>query len=299
MIASARYKRRWISSQAKALTVATGLADPEAAMRKLVTDLLEEAEQKEVPINLPLVASCRYIVEIRAESIPGPAMLLPTPQGAKILVNSSDSPGRQNFSAAHEICHTFFPSAAQASGADCFIGHFSISLEEEYLCDIGASSLLLPQYLVSAKVKSQGCSLDGIICLADEFAASIEATAIAWAQTAPWPCAVVFFEEKLKPSELKRRNQRVFPGMEDLLPQPELRISHACTTSNFPFFLPKDKSVSRNGPIYRCINDERTGGPDFLELQGEEKIIYAESIFAPYRKNGKLTTRVVSLIQPA
>lgn len=298
MIASSKTRRRWLSSQAKAIAKVAGLANPEAAIRKLVADLLEEADQKEAPVNLPLVASFRGIVEIRSESIRGTAILLSSSRGLEILVNSADPLGRRNFSAAHEICHTFFPDdAAHASGADRFIGHFSSRLEEEYLCDIGASSLLLPPRLVSAKINSYGCCLDAIIRLADEFESSIEATAIAWAQASPWPSAVVFFEEKLKPSELKKKDQTPFPGMEDLLPQPELRITHTCAASGFPLFLPKDKSVSRSGPIYRCMEEERTDGLDTFELNYEEKRIHTESIFAPYRKDGKLTNRVVSLIQ--
>lgn len=295
VVVSARPKKKWLSSQAKALVEMTGLADPEAAMRKLVADLLEEAEQRESPVNLPLVASFRHIVDIRADSIPGPAMLISTPRGLEILVNSSDPLSRQNFSAGHEICHTFFP--AHTPGADWFIGHFSSGLEEEFLCDIGASALLLPPALVSARIGSYGCCLDAIIRLAGEFESSIEATAVAWAQASPWSCAIVFFEEKLSPTELKKKDQLPFLGMEDLLPQSELRIAHACVAVSFPFYLPKDKSVSRDGPIYRCMAEERTTGDDILELHKEQRKIYAESIFVPYRKDGKMTNRVVSLIR--
>jgi len=300
VIGSVVTRKRWLSSQARALKEMTGLADPEVAMRKLVADLLHEAEQDDAPINLPLVASVRGIVEIRAESIQGSGMLLYTPRGLEILVNSSDALGRRNFSAAHEICHTFFPDhAAHVSGTDHFIGYFSIKLEEEFLCDIGASLMLLPPHLVSAKIGRYGCCLNAVIRLADEFEASIEATAIAWAQASPWQCAVVFFEERLKPSQLKRKNQMAFPSLEDVLPQPELRIAHACASPGFPLFLPKDKSVSREGSIYRCMAEQQTTGPDTLEFHGEEKHIYAESIFAPYRKDSELTRRVVSLIRPA
>ena len=98
MVVSAKSKRKWLSLQAKALVEITGLADPEAAMRKLVATLLDEAEQKEAPINLPLVASFRGVEEIKAESIQGPAMLLSTNRGFKILVNIDDPKRRQNFS---------------------------------------------------------------------------------------------------------------------------------------------------------------------------------------------------------
>lgn len=298
MVVSVRPKKKWVSSQSKALVKMTGLADPEAAIRKLVADLLQEAEQREAPINLPLVASFRQVVAIRADSLLGPAMLVSTPRGLEILVNSSDPLGRRNFSAGHEICHTFFRvDVAHASGVDQFIGHFSIKQEEEYLCDIGASALLLPPTLVSAKIGAYNCCLDEILRMSNDFESSIEAAAIAWTQCSPWPCAVVFFEETLKPIELKKKGQLPFLGMEDMLPRPELRIAHAYAAAGFPFYLPKDKSVSREGPIYRCMAEERTTGDDILELHEEQRKIHAESIFVPYRKDGKMTNRVVSLIR--
>lgn len=294
---SGKAKRQWISLQAKSIAESAGLADPEAAMHKLVAGLLEEAEQKQAPINLPLVASFRGIIEIAAETMNGPAMLLPTSKGLKIRVNSSDSSGRRNFSTAHEICHTLFPSGTKhiVGKVDSFIGHFYVPQEEEYLCDIGASCLLLPPHLVSPEVESYGRCLDAIIRLAEEFQSSIEAAAIAWAQASPWQCAVVFFEEKLKPVQIKMKDQFAFPSMDDMKPEPELRIVHVCPSSAFPFFLPPHKSVSRDGPIYRCMKENRTVGEDVLELR-EEKRIHTESIYAPYRKEGRLQSRVISLI---
>lgn len=289
--------KKWLSSQAKYLMEKTETNDPEVAMRELVADLLEEAGQKSIPINLPLVASFRGIIGIKSESILGTAMLVPTEHGLQILVNSSDPKSRQNFSIAHEICHTFFPGNIN-EGEDHFIGQFLIRLEEEYLCDIGASELLIPPAVISAKINEHGCCLEGILSLANEAECSIEAMSISWVQTSEWPCAIVFFEEKLKPSQFKNRNQIVFPGMEDMQPRPELRITHAYVSKCFPFFLPKDKSVHREGIISRCLEELRSAGLDTLDLKGGKISIYAESIFAPYRKDGEMTKRVVSLIRP-
>jgi hypothetical protein len=55
--------------------------------------------------------------------------------------------------------------------------------------------------------------------------------------------------------------------------------------------------MDRGGLIYRCIAEQRTAGADRLELQHEQRPIYAESIFVPYRKDGQLTNRVLSLIR--
>ena len=278
----------------------TGLDDPVAAIRKLVENLLEETDQKEAPIDLPVVASFRGVVEIRAEAMITAAMLVPTPQGLRILVNVADPQGRHNFSIAHEICHTLFPnySTNPVTKVDKFVGRFSLREEEEYLCDIGASHLLLPPPLLVPKMLSYEPCLDAILHLAKDFQSSLEATAIAWAQACPWRCAVVFFEEDLKPTEAKRKDQLVLPGLEDDFKlEPQLRIALACVSSDFPFFLPKHKSVRKDGPIYHALaTQSRTSGYDMLNLGGDEKKIHVESLYAPYRKEGVVQNRVVSLV---
>ena len=299
-VSMGKKKGQWASSEARSLLECTGLDDPVAAMRKLVDNLLQEAEQKEAPINLPVVASFRGVVEIRTELIKDTAMLVPTPQGLRILVNMTDPIGRRNFSAAHEVCHTLFPNYANhpIAKVDKLLGRFSIREEEEYLCDMGASYLLLPPSLVLPRVQSYGSCLDAIIQLADDFQSSLEAAAIAWAQASPWQCAVVFFEENLKPSEVKRKDQLILPGMEDDFKlEPELRIALACVSSDFPIFLPKHKSVKRDGPIYQSLaTQSRTNGIDILDIGGEQKIIRTESLYMPYRREGGLQNRVVSLL---
>lgn len=289
--------RLWKTHQAKALAQAMGLSDPVAAVRKLAADLLEEAEQNQAPVDLRLVASFRNIADIHLTSISGSAMLLPSEQGFIILLNSSDPLGRRNFSTAHEICHTFFPCKESDNSTSHTVGMFSIQDEEEYLCDIGASALLLPPKLVQDEIEACGCRLDAILQIANRFRSSIEAAAIAWAQSSPWPCAVVFFEEKLKPIELRLEEQMSLPGIEKPSPRPKLRIMHACPSASFPFFLPKNKSVSADGPIYRCITEGQTVGTEKLELCGEERRLHVESILAPYHKSGKIIRRVVSLLK--
>jgi hypothetical protein len=295
-----RQQRRWVSLEARSLLECTGLDDPVAAIRKLVDGLLKETEQKEAPINLPVVASFRGVVEIRAERMIVAAMLVPISEGLRILVNIADPQGRRNFSIAHEICHTLFPNYASNPVAriDKVIGQFSMHQEEEYLCDIGASHLLLPPSLLLPKIVSYGPCLDAILQLAEEFQTSLEAAAIAWAEASPWPYAVIFLEENLKPSEMKRKNQLILPGMEDdFRLEPALRIALACASSNFPFFLPKHKSVARDGPIYQALaTQSRTSGKEVLNLGGDEKGILSESLYAPYWKRGVLQHRVVSLV---
>ena len=231
MLAMSKAKKKWAGTEARSLMECTGLGDPEAAMHKLVDDLLQEAKQSAAPINLPVVASFRGIFEIRSESMIVAAMLVPILQGLRISVSIDDPLGRRNFSIAHEICHTLFPNYAKhpVRKVDTFTGGFPIPQEEEYLCDIGASHLLLPPALVLPIIQSCHLCLDSVSQLAADFQSSLEAAAIACTQASPTPCAVVFFEETLKPIQIRRKDQLILPGMQsDFRLEPELRVSLTC-----------------------------------------------------------------------
>ena len=299
-MATWKAKRKWAGSEARSLMECTGLGDPEAAMHKLVDDLLQEAEQRAAPVNLPVVASFRGILEIRLESMTVAAMLVPIPQGLRISVSINDPIGRRNFSTAHEICHTLFPNYTKypVPKVDTFTGGFPIPQEEEYLCDIGASHLLLPPALVLPKIQSCPPCLDSVNQLAEDFQSSLEAAAIAWTQASPIPCAVVFFEETLKPTQIRRKDQLILPGMEsDFRLEPELRISLACASPSFPGYLPKHKSADRDGIIYAALASEsRTAGKVVIELRNKCIEVDAESWYVPYRRQGTVQKRVVSFL---
>lgn len=300
MLAMSKAKKKWAGTEARSLMECTGLGDPEAAMHKLVDDLLQEAKQSAAPINLPVVASFRGIFEIRSESMIVAAMLVPILQGLRISVSIDDPLGRRNFSIAHEICHTLFPNYAKhpVRKVDTFTGGFPIPQEEEYLCDIGASHLLLPPALVLPIIQSCHLCLDSVSQLATDFQSSLEAAAIACTQASPTPCAVVFFEETLKPIQIRRKDQLILPGMQsDFRLEPELRVSLTCASPSFPGYLPKYKSVDRDGAIYAALASEsRTAGKDVIELRNKRIEVDAESWYVPYRRQGTVQKRVVSFL---
>jgi len=62
-------------------------------------------------------------------------LLIPVDGGYEIVVCSDEPDGRQNFSTAHEIVHTFFREVCPSP---------TISTEEERLCDLGAAILTMP-----------------------------------------------------------------------------------------------------------------------------------------------------------
>ena len=86
-----------------------------------------------------MLASCRGVRACRSGLIHTAAgcsgLLIPVDGGYEILVCSSQPEGRQNFSTAHEIIHTFFREVRPAA---------TPSAEEEKLCNLGAAALTMP-----------------------------------------------------------------------------------------------------------------------------------------------------------
>ena len=227
------------------------------------------------------------------------AIITPTDRGLRIFVNVSDSKGRQNFSICHEVCHTLFPHfLANPVVKDAYTGSFPIKNEEEWLCDFGASRLLLPPPLLKVKALEYGPSIRAVFNLADDFGASIEATAIAWSALNLWPIAVVIFEEGLKPSEMWKQQQLALPTMEEeMWVEPELRVSTTCVPRSLGVFIPKHKSVGRDGAIYKALESQNeSSGKDVLNLRNGLVEVDTQSVYAPYRKDGVLQHRVVSLV---
>jgi Zn-dependent peptidase ImmA (M78 family) len=294
-------RRGWYSRATRLVAAAAGADDPVQAMELLATDLLEEAEQTSPPVNLSLVASFRGVVSVGALVMRDAGALVSTPQGLKIFVNARDNLRRQNFTVAHETCHTFFPGIAEEvlPVHDKTVGSFSGS-EEELLCDIGASCIILPLEMLRPRLVDSVPSLSRLIELADEFEASLEATAVACAGQNIWNCAVIFLEEKLKPSQERLKHQFVLPGMEaEFKLEPELRITLACQPGSFPTYLPRHKSVDRRGPIcLALLSDGIVTGTEVMGLQGRTWCFQVEALRVPYRKDEMLTDRVIAMLRP-
>ncbi len=229
-------------------------------------------------------------------------MLAPTARGLVITVKQDDNLGRQNFSVCHEICHTLFPSPSQvrATVRDLHTGTFPLNDEVEYLCDFGASCLLMPAKLVQEGAKRHPVGIAALEALASGFGASLEAIAMRLAQLDVWAAAVVVFEEKLKPTQVWQKRQLALPGMEAIaLIQPELRVRLACIPASLDLFIPIHKSIRRTGPVYEALKTKTLSrGIDIIQLPSGAFAFETESAYVPYWHNGVTTPRVISVMKP-
>jgi len=136
----------------------------------LCEDLLAQCPTDHGPSPLPVLGSCRGVRGIQPRLI-SPAtgcsgLLIPEDGGYLIAVCAAQPQGRQNFSAAHEIVHTFFREVCPAATA---------SPEEERLCDLGAVVLTMPVARFGPFLQARPLCLGSLDECCQEFAVSITA----------------------------------------------------------------------------------------------------------------------------
>jgi len=164
--------RRWYSRDAQLLRLRTGARDPAVAISTLAENLLDEVGFDGPPFRPDILASFRGISDIRRHPMASAARLVPGDRGLIVEVNVDHSPSKQNFSIDHEITHTLLPTYSGQSVEDVVTGQFSLTSEEELLCDIGASTLLLDGRWLCPLARDAGPSLDTLFQLAETFGAS-------------------------------------------------------------------------------------------------------------------------------
>ena len=246
----------------------TGTVDAVSAIRSKAQDLVglyvREFGEPTMPMDMDVLASLRDIVRsddppvqsLDAELVPGSG------GGMTMRVNVDRPETRQRFSVAHEISHTFFPEYTTEAWCRTDARYRNRENPEDFLemlCDIGAAELLFPQPWFGRDA-ARVSDASGIINLASTYHASREATIRRYVETSGESVAAVFFTWKLKPTQegvVGNANQK---NLFDITPEEELRdavrlrIEYPVMSERFSadgHFLPPDKSVGNNGPIYR------------------------------------------------
>lgn len=253
------------------LVRSTGCRDAHEAIRAKAKELIDlhvaSFGEPSLPISVDVLASLRGIGRSEEAPVHSPdAELVPDGHGGMTMRVNVDRPEtRQRFSVAHEISHTFFPDYTTKAWCRTDARYRSRENPEDFLemlCDVGAAELLFPQPWFSRDAAAI-TDAAGIITLASTYHASREAAIRRYAETSPESVAAVFFTWKLKPTQkgnVGNLNQSNLFGIspEDALREAlRLRIEYSVASATFKaegHFLPKDKSVENDGPIYRAAS---------------------------------------------
>jgi Zn-dependent peptidase ImmA (M78 family) len=275
-----------------ALLARHGGSDPAQTITRLCSDLIDTAGAA-VPVNLEMLASFRnarvtVLDQEQAETITWDS------RHFIIRVRRADTDGRQRFSCAHGIIHTYFMEAG--SGPQAGNTHESWSRQEEDLCDQGAAELLLPRAAFIAACPLHP-DMDDVLRLAEIFEASAEATARRIVTLSATPAAVIVLEPTLKPAELariaRRQSEPTLPGFRPAEPiTPRLRVQKSL--SHQVAFIPRHKSIGDSTPLADVLAD---GAADYV---GETGLVpgrfRVSARLLPIRRDGTRVNRVVALL---
>ncbi len=231
------------------------------------------------------------------------AELHPNSDGKLVIRYNPDKPRtRQNFSIAHEICHTFFPEYESQFHARHKIGEYDSHNELEFLCDFGASEIILPAPEFDSDVYKWGVSITSLERLSKRYEASMVATAIRAIGIARSPCALVVLDYTHKPVELSQIEVAKYqldlfndgpPGV----PPAKLRVQFCVPSSRFSAFIPKHKSIDELSPLYEVsIIQEEFQGDICLDLKHQNWEFYVEAVPVPGTHNPDLGSRVLAIL---
>ncbi len=287
------------SAIARELCQITGAHDPHSAVQQLAQALLEDAEVAAPPVNLRLIGSFQKIRDIQEAVMPHAGRLLPDGANYLIQVNAHHSRGKQRFTTGHEIGHTLIPSFQRHPHViqDMVTGAFEAGQEEEYLCDIAAAELLLPERLFRPLAMDLGCHLNAVIELAHIFQASREATARRLVEMNLWPCALAIWHLSYKDSEAHMNQQLTLGGPEWSLPEKKLRVRYAISNPLFGHYLHRNLAAPQDGCLMRCFKE---GGvicdEEHLTLQNRDTTFYVMAATRNYTDKSGPTRDVFSLL---
>ncbi len=213
--------------------------------------LTEEAQIKKAPVDLGLLASLCDIRKIIKKNIPEAGILFPLEGGgAEIYLRDTDGENRQRFTCCHEIVHTFFPDyqLKPRKRIDKEVGGYAKDKWVEYLCDFGASELLMPHSLFRSHFLKYGFSVDSLCALSSIFQASLEAVAIKMVNQNPENSALIIWEKKYKPVENPIKNLYTLPGLEKYKPEEKIRINFGIGFEKLGY-IPTHKSLKESEKI--------------------------------------------------
>ena len=295
-------RREWQSEAARSVCETTGLQDAAAGIAKLAADLVYESGLARPGHNLSALASlqdARIEECVMRES----GQIIPLAEGFLIRINTADAPTRKNFSTCHEIGHTLVPSYWDDPQVkiNTATGIFEDEDEEEYLCDVAASELLIPHHEFAPLIERNGGGIEMLAWLAEDFRASLEATAIKLASCGVIDVGVIVWEPSLKPTQQRCIENSGLFAPEDLPSVPlELRVKFSCYNGREPLFFPKDKSVEKGSRIDQIFHNGGTAwGNQLLLTNKGERIFYTESQAFDVRKNEAWQRKIVTLVFPS
>jgi Zn-dependent peptidase ImmA (M78 family) len=268
-----------------------GGATPEEAIERYVTKCLSDTGQSRLPINVDLIASTMGIRQhIREYSFAG--RIYADPNGQLVMdLNVGDPEPRRRFTCAHEVLHIAFPGFRSEARyrLDRTTGVYEEKRAlEEYLCDLGASLMLMPAALVSKAYRVQD-GLAAMKALQKAANVSLEAAGIRMVKLANIACAFLVLEVGHKPADARALRRGDFV-------QSELRVKYGVI--NGLSFVPKFKSVAPQSLFAQALHGSgHVTGFDLLPgaIDSVQNRMYVEAMRSDRKEGDREVQRVLAV----
>lgn len=294
---------------AKRICEETSVADPVEGATKLAEQLTAKCDLTYPSRDLARVASfqCAKIEECDMSDA---GRLIPLPFGDfefLIQVNAAHPRQRKNFSTVHEIGHTLVPDYREdpIEKHDALVMQWHDEHEEEFLCDVMASEILLPRRQFKPRLADCGLTIDALHELAEEFDASLEATDVNIVRCGLDDVAVIVWTLGYnKKDAISAQSLSLFEDDATIAKvKKKFRIKFAIGHGEMSeFFFPKTKSIEDDSLIAQAAQllaggyEPRSCGITTLTHGRGEQEFYVESRAYPTRNGEEWECKIVSLV---
>ncbi len=161
-----------------------------------INEWLESCGQSRPPIDLLRLAGARKVSDIRREKLGQHGILIPTPDGFVLKLDSRISRARQRAIFAHELAHTFFYDISSSPPSKIWSLTISAKQEEQW-CDEFAGEILMPTKALEKVIAENGLpGMKTFVRMLDEFDVSPEFAAWRLPQTDKWPLIIVHLRKR-------------------------------------------------------------------------------------------------------
>ena len=222
--------------------------------------LLMESGMTEPPFSPTIYAPLRSVKKVLYKDLKIDGRLIPYEDGFIIELRKDRPIERINFTFAHELAHTFFheaiPSIKYRSNTANHPQHDDE--DEERLCNIAASELLMPTQIFSKIVKDFSPSPESLQKISQTFETSLTATLVKLLSLKLWNASFILWKSKdnnLKPEWIIRPNFSLYYN-------PNLELVNLSSTSVYHTF----------------FTGEPTSNSEWFSLNGGYKMSHFQSM---------------------
>lgn len=312
-----RYRRSDLHPHIVAIMDEVEQEDPFEAVRIKARAFVQEYHAtltEEPPFNAKAAASLRGLHWSDDDPRFSPDSEIAPEDGRVVLrVNQNRPMTRQRFSICHEIGHTLFPDyqlevRCRKRNESEFADPNDLL---ETLCDVAASEIMFPLPWFKDRISPMPVEAAGLVKLASDYDASPEATVRRFVELRDEPLAAVYFSWKLKPIEIRAvaarsKTKPLFADFEIPPPPKKLRVDYRIRNDAFDElcgdFIPKDKSITNEGPIFDASQSQLPSDGkarlDFGRLNREFEISAVPIFTNEEAKGSDAGCSVVAVIRP-